>query len=395
MKLWLPLSIALLIAVGGGANVAQAARPASALGVRSLDGEDDLERRVSHALRTSAGQLGELTVGDRVVSLEQMILSHGCDDANAACLAQIAQTLAVELLLYGEVVASQGTHQLTLHVFDAKTGRVGSAEARDLTGPLLAPGAIDQVVTKLLQQLLGIAVTATLRVESNRPGAMVSIDGTPRGTLDAQGVLALEVPVGQHAVRVTEPAVEGRAPLAEERSLTFSAGAEERLVLPLPEPPAVLPAAHEPEPQAPHKKRSWRRIVGWTSVGLGAAFAVATIYSWVRLGNINDDGDYTAYRERFPRGSAGADDVCRAADRGTLAMRDPASARLERKARDLCSEGDKLEALQYVFLGGTLLGAGAGTYLLLTAPKHEEAPRATLQPRFGRGTATLEASFRF
>ncbi|MET0341689.1 MAG: hypothetical protein ABW252_11860 [Polyangiales bacterium] len=396
MKLWLPLTIALFVAIGGSAKVAHAARPATALGVRSLDGEDDLERRISHALRTSAAQLGELTVGDRVVSLEQMILSHGCDDADAACLAQIAQTLSVELLLYGEVVATRGAHQLTLHAYDAKTGRVGNAEARDLTAPLLAPGAIDQVLVKLLRQLLGITVSTKLRIESNRPGATVSVDGAPRGTLDERGTLVLDVPVGQRAVRVTEPVPEGRPALAEERLLTLSAGTDERLVLPLPEPPAVAPpvATTEPEAPPPRKKRSWRRIVGWSSVGVGAAFAVATIYSWVRLGKINDDADYTAYREKFPRGSSGADDVCRAAKRGTLAMRDPSSAALERTARDLCNEGDKLEALQYVFLGGTLLGAGAGTYLLLTAPKHDE-PRATLQPRFGRGIATLEATLRF
>jgi hypothetical protein len=69
---------------------------------------------------------------------------------------------------------------------------------------------------------------------------------------------------------------------------------------------------------------------------------------------------------------------------------------LEGAARDLCSEADSLETMQYVFLSVALVAGGVGTYLLLTdrEPDNKRA-RVTLRPRVGFGRAQLDASVRF
>jgi hypothetical protein len=131
-------------------------------------------------------------------------------------------------------------------------------------------------------------------------------------------------------------------------------------------------------------------------VGLGAALAAATIYSWVRIKQINDSDDYLAYRGQFrPAGAPdGISDACAAAADGKLTRRDPSKADLERSARSLCDEADVLQKLQYAFLGGAVVGAGVGTYLLVTSRDHTPAS-VSIAPRFGTGTALVEASFRF
>jgi hypothetical protein len=86
--------------------------------------------------------------------------------------------------------------------------------------------------------------------------------------------------------------------------------------------------------------------------------------------------------------------VCSRARAGELAATKPEQTALEKSAVDLCDEASTLETLQYVFIGGTVLGAGVGTYLLLSGDRE---PRATvrLSPRFDAQSASLAATVSF
>jgi hypothetical protein len=157
------------------------------LGVRSLDGEDQLERRISQALRSSARSVEGYKVSDREVSLAQMSLAHGCEDVDAACLGQIASTLSADRLLYGNLVHSGDKVRITLFNFNAGSGLIESSAERSVLAAQLAEPTLGPIMTALVQRLAGKGGHGfgTLRVTGNRPGAEVAIDGKPAGKLDA------------------------------------------------------------------------------------------------------------------------------------------------------------------------------------------------------------------
>lgn len=423
---WLPL-MGLLIAGAtlGVTGLARAETKIASLGVRSLDGEDELERKLSTTLRASAGALGGYAVSDRELSLEQMSLAYGCDEPDAKCLHEIARSLSVERLVYGTVIVKDDGHELTVLMYALGAARIESASAGHLTVEHLTGAPGKETITSLLRRAFGLEsapaepLAGTLLLLGGTPGAAVVIDGNARGTLNENGWLRLSLAPGKHSVRLGG---QGAAP-ADEKVAQVAPNQETELSLATPKAAQFIDTEKPydeglPEPSeqpAEPPTRSLRRALGWASVGVGAAFAIATIYSWVRIEKINDDSDYLAYRGAFPRANleGGVKDVCGSAKRGALAAREPgmpALADLEQRALDLCDTAQTLEALQYVFIAGTVVGAGVGTYLLLTSRKPPRGqavsgPRrwaaqpvpTTLHvaPRFGLQSASLAATVSF
>lgn len=409
MKSWIWLVMTGLL-TGTFPESAQAATSVAVLGVRALDGDTELERRLTNALRETASSFDEYVVGNRQLSLEQMALAHGCEEPDATCLTEVAATLGVQRLFWGTVVVTNAAavsegkaernYELTLFSFEVGKGAIEHVSLRQLSGDRLASsGAAKAIVSKLLQRLTGHIMTGYIIVTGDAERAEIEIDGIRRGALDASGVFTLELPTGGHMVRIN-PRGDGRG---EERAVRVRPGQSTRVAFETARAkPAASVAASEPKeepaplatpaPTAP--RRSLRRILGWVSVGIGGVLAAGTIYSWVRLKQISEDPDWTAYRASFPRGTSGVGDVCREASRGTLAERSPERAGLEQSAKDLCEEVDVLEVAQYVLLGGALTAGGVGTYLLFTS-----GPRArgevSLRPRFNATGALLEASAAF
>lgn len=399
---WLAVCAALEIATPTA--VALADGKIAAMGVRSLDGEDELERKLSTALRTAAGNLPGYTVSDREQSLEQMSLAYGCEEPDSRCLGEIARALTVDHLVYGTVIGSSAGHELTLYSYSASPSRLESTVLRGATPAQLAGPAAKDTMSSLLRRLFGQEeapaapvkakpTTGKLRV-TGPVGAGVILDGKAAGAIDASGSARFDLEPGQHAVRLAGP---GSSSLDDQLAL-IEAGVEDTVSL---IPPVAATSSvqqlDDSEPPPPEKpKRSLRKILGWTSIGIGAAFAIATVYSWVRIEKINDDDDYLAYRASYPRANLpnGVKNVCSRARAGELAMLKPEQADLEKSAADLCDEANTLETLQYVFIGGTVLGAGVGTYLLLSANRE---PRATvrLSPRFDAQSASLAATVSF
>jgi hypothetical protein len=385
---------------------ARAETTVASLGVRSLDGEDDLERKLSTALRTTASTIQGWSVGKREASLEQMLLAMGCEEPDAPCLGEIAKTLATDTLIFGSVTNASGGYELTLNQYGTNDKQLHTASAHGLKPAQLRGPQAREVLLTLLSQLNGAEAppappaNGSLRIHGDVPGAQIAVDGNTVGALDEQGYLSIELTPGKHVVRA---AGEAFAP-AEERLVILDAGESAQLELPI-APPSVqeLPPPEAPpeveEVRETQPKHTMRRAFGWASLGLGTAFAIATIYAWVRIEHINDDTDFRAYRSAFPRAgtTGGVGNVCPRAARGELTAQDPTKASLERHADDLCNEADKLQALQYVFLGGTILGAGVGTYLLVSARRMEKADQKTLSiaPRFGYQSASIQARLTF
>jgi hypothetical protein len=371
------------------------------LGVRSLDGDDDLAHDISLALRTQAQKMSGWSVSQRDVSLAQMSLAHGCEEPDARCMADIAGTLEVDRLIYGTVLKTGEEVQLSLFNFDAVTGQVESSFSQKVQAAELADPALSATMTTLLKRLAGEKVAGMLRVTSDTPGAKVTLDGNAAGSLDVRGELLLtEVAAGTHALLVE--AASGRKELSvdvsEGNTQTVRVALRTPLLLKQPGPVAEE-HPDQPEPVAP--KRSWRRIGGWSSIGLAGGLALATVITWVRIDGINNEHDLKAYRAEFPPPDkeGGASDVCKEADHGTLANNHPGDAdkaALESSARDLCHRAHTLEVLQYVFLGGAGAAGAVGAYLLLSTPKAKKPPTTlSFSPSVGQNSGSLAARIRF
>lgn len=377
----------------------------TSLGVRSLDGDDQLERKLSLALRSAAKSIDSFRVSDRDVSLAQMSLAHGCEEVNAPCLKDIAATLSADWLLYGSLVRSGDKMRISLFSFYALSGQVDGNAERTVAMEQLVEPTLGELMTALVQKLAGKRSNAVgaLRITGNRPGASVAVDDAPAGQLDSSGELIIpQMSEGTHAVSVVTSDGRDRRVLMVEVRADTTTTLRALLTPPLPAASGSLgddesSAGDSATPETP--KRPWKKIAGWTSVALATGLAAATVYTWVRIGNIADSNALDAYRKQFPAGNAlgGTNDACQEAIDRTLVKRNPGnvqSAILEEPAHDLCTEAQTLEKLQWVFLSGTVVFGGLGTWLLITAPKE---PKTTLSisPSFGPMSASLQANLRF
>src|SRR5687768_10366687 len=95
------VSVALL-ALALAPAVARADDSVVVLGITSMEGDDEIARNLTGALRHAASQVHGWQVSDSEVTLAQMSLAHGCGDTpDPDCLAQIASALASQRLVYG------------------------------------------------------------------------------------------------------------------------------------------------------------------------------------------------------------------------------------------------------------------------------------------------------
>lgn len=407
---WLSLLFRLLIAIVASSVTSSATSRAFAqagsvtsLGVRSLDGEDQLERKISQALRTAIKGIESFRLSDREVSLAQMSLAHGCEDVDGPCLKDISETLSAERLIYGNIVRSGDKVRITLFNFSAVSGQVEGTAERTVTATQLVEPGLAEIMSALVQKLAGKrGGIGALRITGNRPGASVVLDGKQAGKLNDSGELLIpQVSEGAHAVSVVTSDGRDRRELSADVRADTTTTVRALLTPPL---PAVSDMSEEEsfarEPVETEKpKRNWRKIAGWTSVAVATGFAAATIYSWVRIENIKNSEELDNYRLQFakPGMPGGTDDACAEAIDRTLANKMPPNLQeviLEEPARELCLEAQKLEKLQWVFLSGTIAFGGLGTWLLITAPKQ---PKTTLSlsPSFGPMSASLQANLRF
>jgi hypothetical protein len=377
------------------------------LGVRSLDGEDQLERRVSHALRNNARSIEGYRVSDREVSLAQMSLAHGCEDVDVACLKEIASTLAADRLIYGNMVRSGDKVRVTLFNFDARTGQIDASAERTVPAAQLTDPTLSEIVQGLTRRISGTrgGGAGVLRITGNRPGAAVAVDDSAAGVLDENGELTIDpIAEGPHKILVETSDGRDRRELSVDVRADTTTTLRALLTQPLPAITAE-DAAQAAEPSSPQddlaRKKYLKRVLGWTAVGIAAGFAVATIYSWVRIVAIGNDKTLLRYANYFPEtGDRSTKDACKEATQHVLATMPFTNKPIDQQLADeptaskLCKEADRLETLQYVFAGGTLAFAGVGTWLLWSGYKKEPAV-LSVRPRFGVQAASLHATLQF
>ena len=398
---WFVLTAAVAVAVPP--SRAAADNTVTVLGIRSVEGDDDFARSLTGVLRHAAQRVPGWDVSDRDVSLAQMSLAHGCDEPDAACLAQIARTLSTDRILYGSVRRTSAgedfNYAVTIYLFNSHTDQIEGSVTDSVPRVQSDVDDLRPRVERYVADLSGAVRLGTLRVSVNVTGAPVLVDGRQSGRTDDDGELTLEVPSGRRRVEVRAPGHQ-----TFHGTVTVVSGETAELSAEL-QSDSGRPGGRGPDTQ---------RVVAYASLGAAAVFAALTIVAWQNIDCIaSPDGavfDICADDPQFERyqGAAGQHfrslgrdptqvDVCVEAGRGSnFGTVEPS---LVRHVQELCDAADVWEPLQYLFAGLTLASGGLGTYLLLTADDDEsdasDDTQLSVRPSFGATGGGLSATLQF
>lgn len=351
-------------------GLAEAQSTLSVLGIRSHDGDDEFSRNLTGVLRHSAEQIPSWQVTDREVALDQALLAYGCEEANEACMAEVAGSLESDLILYGEVRrTSSGEHydfSINLFLYNRANNSVDSSVAETIPGIRTDVDDLRAPVRRFVLALSGAPRSGTLRVATNVPEAQVFIDDTLVGTADSEGRLTVsEVEAGTRHVRVV---ADGH------NSFTSTVSME-----------AYAESTFEAELVADGGGGgggvSGELLVGVGLLGVGAAAAGLWVWSMTVVDGVNNASwtgsqgprSWEFYRSITPVGTT----VCEEHTRNEAAS--------EPEIGRLCSTGQAHEVLQFVFLGTAAVSAGLGAYFLATSlmgDDGEDAEAMRLVPTF-------------
>ncbi len=396
------LCLASFVGVLGAANHASADASVIVLGLRSVEGDDDVANAVTDALRDAAHGVPGWQLLDRALSMAQMSLAHGCDDIDASCLSEIAKGLAVDRVVYGTVrrtsARAEYDYQLALSIFDASSGSMGSTETDIIPrGQAENPETLRPRAASLLGRLSG-AGGGSLAIQVNVGTAEVRLDGQVVGQT-RDHVLVLEgVAPGEHQVDIRAV---GYGTFSQR--VNVSSTGQSSVIATVSSVPAE--SAEEPGSQSnaygtdatPHKKSL--RWLGYTLLGVGGASLIGVAASWLVINGVNGNATFTKYSDRV---SKDVPDICATAKAG---MAYGASPQEVKDVVNMCRRGSTFEVLQWVFLGTALVSGGIGAYVLVTdkertrdttnADARATASTFALTPSFGRGSASLSARLAF
>ncbi len=357
------------------------AQSVAVLGIRSMEGDDEFARNLTGALTHAGSQIGGWAISDREVTLSQMALVHGCDDPHPSCLHEIAASLSVDRLVYGDVSRTSAgddyQFSVNLHYFDNETGQIEHSVVDTI--PRLRQDIDDlrEPAQRWIAALSGMPRTGNLIVRVNVPGAEVSVDGNSVGVVDADGTLRVsDVQEGSRQVRVTA---------AEHTTFTASVSIE-----------AYGEATLEGELQAANGGEPFPvdLVVGSGLMVAAAAFAAVWIYAGATVFSLNNDPTW--------RGTEGPDGMLRGGIRGLYPESESnlcASAGTVNET-ETCNQAATLEVLQFVFAGLTAVAGGVGLYFILSGlsgDDEEASDAATLEilPSVGPNHGFLGARVRF
>jgi hypothetical protein len=375
------------------------------LGLRSIEGDDDVANELTNQLRGAARGVEGWSVSSAAVSMAQMSLAHGCEEIDASCLREIAEGLKTDVVIYG-TLRRNSAHEnydfaLNVSLYDARKGVI--AKIVDDTVPREEAGSAAHArAQKLLARLASTSHGGTIAIQANTLDAEVRVNGQQVGhTRD--GALRLGgLQPGQYRIEIVKY---GYVPHVS--TVTVAEGVETSIA-------AVLSTrdgsggggevdAYEEETRG--HRLGW---LGWTLIGVGAVSLVGMGLSMAVINDIDQDPGKTMYSDAVARGNEDAleenmpeavfDDVCVAASRGFEYNLEPGSAR---DVADKCDTAETMQILQYVFLGTAVAATATGLALVLTEDDSpEDSGRArgrtlALRPHFGTDGGGVSATLRF
>lgn len=377
------------------------------LGLRSIEGDDDVAATVTEALRAAASTVEGWQVQSRGPTMAQMSMAHGCDEMDARCLVDIAEGLSVQHVVYGTVrrtsTREEYDYVLSLSLFDAAAGSIENSLSETVTRDAVNGGTVSARAADLIAGLTGQetsqelgSVRVTLNVATD---AHFYVDGQDAGQSRSGGFAQEGVAAGTHTLQVE---AEGYHDFETTFEVVAGAPATVSVNLlptqPAEGPPAAFDTQFTSDMPTDVQGDAW---LGYSLLGVSALSLFGTAVSWTVINNINENPQFRAYsnrvylgNERREAGIAPVTDVCEEA----LVNGSPYSTDLG-DIQDMCRDGRTFEVLQWVFLGMAAISGGVGTYVLVdgvdTFGSSSTGPSLALRPRVGLNSAHVDAQLRF
>jgi len=281
------------------------------LGVRSVEGDDDVAHDLTTALREGAQEVSAWNVSPTAVSMAQMALAHGCEEVDAACLADIAKGLSASLVVYGTLRRNSAREDFdfafNLSLFNAQTGAIQNSVDDTIVRRETTKGALAPRAKRLIARLAGQEAPpeqvdqslGTIVVRANIDSGDVLINEQPVGTLDAgilqydglqEGMYRVEIRAHGYVTFVKTVRVNEGERVDIEAEMQVGAAGD-----------PSLDWGDEPERDEGGHGLRW---LGWTLVGVGAVATVGLVVSWAQIVRISNDdrlerysGDVAAYNQ--------------------------------------------------------------------------------------------------
>lgn len=314
--------------------------PVAVLTIQTLDAFEQadaltntLKRAVEDAEGYSYAQL------DKDHALLFLISSLGCNDPpDAACEQKIGDELKVDRFVWG-TMKKEGNDVLgDLHLWTR--GQGGKSTTYRIPVNVVVPSDPDfaKLVLGKFGEMTGPPPAAKLRVKANIPTGTIFIDGKEAGKL-AGGSATFDLPRGSHRIKIV---AEGY----EDAETTID-----------------LKAREERDVSLTSVKKSGgpdiKKILGFTSIGVGVAAAGVATYATVRVASMQSDLDPVLSGQNLGPNIEGKDQ--NACDNPNFFYRDSGDSQLtEAEIQDICSESATMGPLNAAMwpVAGVFVGTG-------------------------------------
>ena len=366
----------LLLSAGllfGTAAIARAQEAVVVAGLTSVDGDDDYARALSGALRHAATAVHGWSVSERDVGLANLELVAGCEAPDPACLQQIATSVGAQRLIFGTIARTGVDHYdfaVSVHAYSVATQSIEENVDRNLPSSRTDIDELRGPAREIIDLFANVPHVGTIRVTA-AAAQPVRIDGAAVGTTDAGGsFVASDIAAGPHEV------VAGDQPAM---TVTVTEGSE-----------AVAAFSATSSGGGGGPSIDWAAVTLLSVAGLAI---VGMVVSWAELLTLSNDSAYNSYRMQLGSTYGLMGDVaCQESSFNAVG-----SGVTSSHARDVCSQGNTFEILQYVFLGVAVAAGATGIVLLVldSSGNHDEAQTVSLVPHVGPQGGGMDLTLRF
>lgn len=372
-------SLLVATASSEGAEPGPDTAPINVIAVQTSSADSQAEA-LTRALRNAVRNLPGWSLSEGDYSLEVLTIDLKCGDRpDDACQNRIGAQIKADRYIWG-ILEKKGPNvqgEVNLWVRGKGSTRVPISYSANLTEA--GDDALMQIANDAIAKLTGGLPTGALHLKASAAAGQLLVDGQPAGDFTGgEGTFA--VPIGSHTITVK---ARGYADGVAHASVKLGATPTELKVnlLPLEAPPLDV---------------NWRRIGGFTTLGLGVAAGAVGVASSLRVSALNreynakDTGILYQYRLKYPNDP----NVCSHVDDDAKGS-DTTLKSLALASQKPCSDAKLSEVLQFVFYPVAALGVGLGAYLIATSSSDTKKPAAafTVDPQVGPGFGKLNVVY--
>ncbi|MFO0675183.1 MAG: hypothetical protein U0169_01520 [Polyangiaceae bacterium] len=346
-------------AAPAGATVAGGSKdvpiPVHVIAFDSDDDSEDQADALTRALKTRIRDSRGYAALDTPQKLGTLIVGLKCPPKpDIACLARIAEHVKAERFIWGSVSRGAG-RQVVAEIHLWQRGRNEAIAKETYSDNLRDPAddALKRVASRIFDTLAGLGHTGFLSLTSNADGTVVVVDGVDAGEVHG-GSARLEVSAGDHLVSLRRANTTTPA-----KHVAVEAGTDTLVNVPF---DAYVPT-DDGGSNAPVRK-----IVGYTTMGVGAVLVGVGIYNGARFISLRNDFD--AFSGNIP---SSVTDVC-APEFDT-----------NPNAREACTKyirpAKQARTLTWVFTGIGAAAIAAGLVVVLTDPGNAASDSKPADPK--------------